>query len=590
MKSIRYISYGIMTALALTMSTGCLEEAFPENGSFTEGQLKESDKATLVRACAGYFQSNGGEAWDIGYVGFQMFWDAMTEDFPTNNESWDYFRYFNNQISIGYGGVSHGFWLRNYYMAARANSVLNACDKDPEGSDATYMGTGYVFRILSYMNLSRMFEYKHTGVARLDQQADETGIWGLTVPIILETTTEAESRAIPRAPFYEMYRFINSDLLNAEKYLANCHTAENKGLPCLGTAYGLAARFWLEVGTRFIIYPADLAMQVEMESDAELGGKFPALGIRSAADCFRKAADYARKAINEGFTPLTKAQWYDTATGFNTPNDAWLWAIIVSPNDDPNALSTWKSIAAYKANEARFGMCEPNDFKVYRLLDVRLYDKIDRNDWRRDTWIDPVFAAMDNDSEAKQEMWRERYASRTTWPYEEFCKYTARAGFKFRPGSGNGTDYKVGNMVSVPLMRIEEMYLIEAEALCYCEGAGAGKAALESFMNSYRMEEGSTFHSQASMLEDVVDDIITQKRLELWGEGEIYFDYKRREMQVVRGYPGTNHPVIYRYNSYPGYVAPWMNFYIYDRVRALNPTVILNPDPNRAIPTLWVEE
>ena len=50
-----------------------------------------------------------------------------------------------------------------------------------------------------------------------------------------------------------------------------------------------------------------------------------------------------------------------------------------------------------------------------------------------------------------------------------------------------------------------------------------------------------------------------------------------------------NHPDLYRYNSYPGAVAPWCNMYIVDRVRDLNQTVILNPDPTKAITTLWTE-
>ena len=36
-----------------------------------------------------------------------------------------------------------------------------------------------------------------------------------------------------------------------------------------------------------------------------------------------------------------------------------------------------------------------------------------------------------------------------------------------------------------------------------------------------------------------------QKRIEFWGEGIIFWDYKRLELQVVRGQPGTNAPVSY---------------------------------------------
>jgi hypothetical protein len=34
-------------------------------------------------------------------------------------------------------------------------------------------------------------------------------------------------------------------------------------------------------------------------------------------------------------------------------------------------------------------------------------------------------------------------------------------------------------------------------------------------------------------------ELILQKRIEFWGEGIIYWDYKRLELSVTRGYSGT---------------------------------------------------
>lgn len=82
--------------------------------------------------------------------------------------------------------------------------------------------------------------------------------------------------------------------------------------------------------------------------------------------------------------------------------------------------------------------------------------------------------------------------------------------------------------------------------------------------------------------------IIIQKRIEFWGEGILYFDYKRLEMQVIRGYKGTNYIAAQRFNSIPGYVAPWMNIYITETENRINTAVLLNPDPTMAI-KLWSE-
>lgn len=580
------VSFAAIAALSLT-ATGCLEEAFPEDGSFTEDQIKDAEKTALAGGMTSYFTAGGSQPYDIGYMTFMMWRDAMTADFPINDATWDYYNYYNAQVSLGNSYNAGLWWDRSYYHINRANSTLQICDTDPDSDDAYYRGYAYALRAMLYFDMARTFEYKHTDIEALDRSADQRGIWGLTVPIITETTTEAQSRVTPRAPFWQMYRFINNDLQQAELYLHNFHTSASKDTPCLGVAYGLHARFWLELGSRFSLYPEDLEKQLANEDNEELAN-LARLGVTSAKECFRLAADYARKAINEGFSPTTESQWYDTSSGFNTPNQAWMWAIIISPENWMAKSCTWKGWVSYHCPEATYGMSEPTEYAAYRLIDARLFSEIDENDWRRDTWIDPEFASM-SDSDEKQQMFDERYSRGTVYNYEDFIKFNAYAGFKFRPASGNGTTPSVGNAVSIPLMRVEEMYLIEAEALAYCEGPGAGKAALETFMNSFRMKEGTTFSLRSAQLEDVVNEIWIQKRVELWGEGLVWFDYKRRELAIERGYPGTNHPGLYRYNSYPEAVAPWTNMYIVDRVRDLNQTVILNPDPTGAVRTLWTE-
>lgn len=583
----RFKQYILSAALLLSSGvlTGCLEEAMPGNGQFTEEQVEGADKTALFDAMSSYLLT-AGSTYDIGWGGFSIWRDAMTEDMPTNMESWDYFRYFNTQKSIGNSTVPTLFWDRYYYLLQKANLTLKLSDTDVTSTDAPYRGAAYVFRSMVYLDLMRQCEYKHTDVGALDQIADERQLWGLTVPLITETTTEAEARNKPRAPFWQMYRFIYNDLCMAEEYLAKTHSASSKALPCLGVAYGYQARLWLEMGSRFDLYPADLDTQLANEDNADLDD-LRKLGVTTARDCYARAAEYARKAIGEGFTPLTRTEWFDKNSGFNSPTNSWMWCMIITA-DNGLAQGDWRSWPSYMSPEAGWGMAGDTNYDCYRMIDARLYGKIDANDWRRDTWIDPAFAAME-DGDDKQTQFTQRWSAVTALDYDRFSKFKAYTGFKFRPGSGNRTSSSVGNVVSIPLMRIEEMYLIEAEALCHSQGPAAGLAAIKTFMDTYRMTDGNTFSTAAVELDDVVDVIWTQKRIELWGEGLVWFDYKRRELAIERGYPGTNHPALYRYNSYPRAVAPWTNFYIPDRVRDLNPAVVLNPDPTSAITTLWTE-
>ena len=38
-----------------------------------------------------------------------------------------------------------------------------------------------------------------------------------------------------------------------------------------------------------------------------------------------------------------------------------------------------------------------------------------------------------------------------------------------------------------------------------------------------------------------VDDVLLQRRIELWGEGFSYFDLKRNNLGIDRNYEGNNH-------------------------------------------------
>lgn len=104
-------------------------------------------------------------------------------------------------------------------------------------------------------------------------------------------------------------------------------------------------------------------------------------------------------------------------------------------------------------------------------------------------------------------------------------------------------------------------------------------------MKTYRY---SSYQCTASAMEDFRKELILQKRIEFWGEGIIYWDYKRLELPVTRGYLGTNCPVGYRMNSKEGYCCPWFNLFFSKFESINNQSIILNPDPS-AIVEDWTE-
>jgi len=558
---------------ALFINTSCIKEDFPTT-VLTIDQIKESEESVqgLLNGALAYLHQNYYNSLDVatGYPMMMMFRDVATHDYPPSSTYFDYFNFpFGATSGLGHTAYSQTIWMYNYSHILNIHSVISATN----GADATpimknYLGVAYSLRAMVYFDMARSFEYQPTGVAALD--AVGNNVLGLTVPIVTENTTENEARNNPRAPFYRMYRFILTDLNNAETLIAD-YQRPLKNHTDLSVVYGFKARFWLEIATRFEKTPADLATFLEHENDADLQN-LAKLGVTTAKECYKNAADYARKAIDEsGCTPLTQEQWYDKTKGFNNVNsqDSWMFAIMIGP--DALGTSTFINWVSYTSAETEFGINNMK-YSTVRTIGKELYDKIPDSDWRKLTWIAP--------DDAGKESAYPKY--NTLLSSANWIKYPKLSAFKFRPGEGNMTNHKVGAAVDIPLMRVEEMYLIEAEALAQTQGLGAGISKLESFVNTYRYTDGSYSCNPIDM-DDFVQKVVEQKRIELWGEGLVYFDYKRLKMRVLRGYPDTNYPVGQRFNSIPGYIAPWMNYYITDNELTRNLGIEPNPDPSKSI-------
>ncbi len=569
-KVIRYIAAFCTGILLLT---GCLEETFPTSSIVIDKQIAGSDKgigalsnAVIASMTTGYRNYD----MQCGYVSTMISRDAMLEDIPVYDMSYNYFSTFATIDFLGDTQFFADIWNFYYDVINNANLLINIVSPaDASPTALGSLGNALAYRAMMYMDLCRLYEFKHTGTS-----LDDESLHGLTVPIVTEKTIEEEGRHNPRVPFYAIYRFILTDLNRAENYLEK-YSRLAKNTADRSVIYGLKARLWLEIGSRFTLYPADLSEMQAHASDKALSA-YDNLTISSATDCYTKAAEYARKAIDAGgYSPLTKAEWFDEKNGFNTPNQAWIFAIIVGQNDRAASLRYWSFPGTMAQTD--YGVFNPK-YKAFRMIGKNLYDRIDDADWRKATWIDPADARKI----PIPEKYKTNGLSNTDW-----VKYPAYTGFKFRPGQGDKENYQNGDVVSIPLMRVEEMFFIEAEALAHTSGVSTGIQKLSDFMNTYRYNDNS-YTCTATDLASFNQELLLQKRIEFWGEGILMWDYKRLEKQVIRGYTNTNFPENCRYNSVSGYVAPWMNLYITSIEYNYNSAIVRNPDPSSAVPR-WKE-
>ncbi|MBK0370463.1 RagB/SusD family nutrient uptake outer membrane protein [Flavobacterium agrisoli] len=86
----------------------------------------------------------------------------------------------------------------------------------------------------------------------------------------------------------------------------------------------------------------------------------------------------------------------------------------------------------------------------------------------------------------------------------------------------------------IPYMRIAEMYLIEAEAKARLGAADAAKILFDLVQ-----KRNPAYVLSTSTGQTLIDEILFQRRIELWGEGFRFFDLKRTNATLDR--TGANH-------------------------------------------------
>ena len=109
---------------------------------------------------------------------------------------------------------------------------------------------------------------------------------------------------------------------------------------------------------------------------------------------------------------------------------------------------------------------------------------------------------------------------------------------KFEAGTSSDED--------MPLMRVSEMYLIEAEALAR-NGQEVLARDLLYELQKNRDKEAKKSSNTGNLL---IDEILTERRKELWGEGLADFADNRRLNKAWQR--DSNHPAIYRFSFKEG--------------------------------------
>lgn len=528
-------------ALGSISLTGCVEETFPLGSTATADQVEKSPSGLVAlfngpAAFLNKIQISTSNHYDWGYGSLMHIRDVMTGDMALGRGGHYYSLWAGNLATAPSTEPTAFPWYFTYKAVQTTNDLISAIG-DPEKASDEELGmlaVGRAWRALFYLDAARMYEFLPCDVFPDGKNEKGNVVTGLTIPIITEGMTEAECRENPRATREQMFKFIKSDLDFA---LANInkldYQLEGPNVPNVTTVLGLYARLYMWVAQ-------------DLEDNENL-------------DNYQEAAKYAQLAIDASLNePMTETESLHTSTGFNTPVSSWMLANVQNSTNE-TVLSGILNWTGWMSNEQTFGYALGAGITV--MISSDLYNKITPGDFRALWFIAPEGSELSGKEPVVD-------------PYFGYA-LPEYASLKFRPGQGNPSDFLIASSVAYPMMRIEEMYFIVAEALAH-GNAQDGKDYLESFMQIYRNPD---YTCAATRKEDVIREIIDQKSIEFFGEGLSFFDIKRLNYSVDRTL-STNYQSAsqrFRTNGRPA----WMNFCLMYNEEVNNAKVMdwNNPSP-----------
>lgn len=494
---------------AMLLTTSCSDlDTNPSGSTMSDGQLNEvlaQDQSKLKSEVSGMYANmieceaitqwyGSARHYDFGYASTMMMMDASGQDEPSQVSGYNWYnkplRFVDRTAN---SETTYFIWNQCYKNIKAANDVLKSVDLENLSDVAkSYVGQAYAMRAFEYFTLIQLYQFSYKG------HEDAAG-----VPIVTEKTAEAEANN-PRAAVKDVYKQIMDDLNTAIDYLTDSRSAKSE--INRQVAYGLRAR-------------VNLVMQ--NWSDA--------------------AAD-AQKAA-EGYTPLSKDA--AAAPGFNDVSASnWIWGNIVDESNDIVQFG----ILNFPSMMCSFTGNGYSPTYACRMINSKLWKEIPSTDVRKGWWID---------ENLNSPIVNPKYVVHQEYEDEDgnVVKYLAvynQTGDEVADITEPYTNVKFGayknqygnelNACDIPLMRVEEMILIQAEATAMGGNVEEGKRILENFVRTYR---DPSYTCNATTAEGVQDAVWFQRRVELWGEGFSFTDLLRLKKPLDR--TGANYEVSVRF-------------------------------------------
>ncbi len=223
-----------------------------------------------------------------------------------------------------------------------------------------------------------------------------------------------------------------------------------------------------------------------------------------------EAAAMAKLVVDKSGAEL-QADTYDFKQGrmCDATNTEWIWAKIGQPTLETGTLTNFFSFisntnVSYNKNTPR---------AIYNLL----YAKISETDVRKELWLENA-PSMAKTSIAYP-------------PSGNIFKWMSQKFIVDYPDNTSALYSAALYTADLPYMRLPEMMLIMAEGYAR---SGQTNLAIEALYPLAKIRD-SEYTKSTKSGDALIEEIMFQRRIELWGEGFRFLDLKRLNMDLDRG-------------------------------------------------------
>ena len=367
-------------------------------------------------------------------------------------------------------------WFYYYKLISNANNVIVNIDNasGPEIEKQYIKAQALTFRAYSYFMLSQLYSYRWV-------DSNNGATRGL--PLRLEPTIDELEASTLGEVYAQVYQDLNDAIENFQTS-GYKRSADDNYTPDLSVAYAIFARAAL---TR---------------------------------EDWSNAAKYAALA-RQGYSLMGVNEYVEG--GFNTPNEEWIWSLYSAEDQQ----LYYYSFFAYIASNSNATQCKSYPAAISK----QLYDLIPDSDVRRGMFLAPTAEEVGTYNtktgaitNAKSSIYKRGMAD-YGHKMDPASKLFAYMQFKFQNTANAGVGH-------VNHFRASEMYLTEAEAKCHLGGKDAEVQQLltELTQSSGRDPE----YTCTKTGNDLLEEVHLYRRIELWGEGFDWFDFKRWNKTIVR--------------------------------------------------------